>query len=289
MMTEMRRCLLLLIGIASWPQFPDPAPFFPWDTQAPGQAGGAALLEAVCPGAVTAGSEIGCRTGCPDYTAFGNPKQTGMAWTLAGVTRGHFLAPASEDAALSMKGCEPHTENFGGTVLLTRRSGKWSMVWYKAGVETSTCHKTPLPDRRQILVCIALVGGQGIESAELYTEDLLHPADDANAAPEERFFETYDNTGTCGRNFEDDRKPQPLIRSQIVRVDFSAASGKPALTVIAIHGKRSMTPREVQACELAPESVLPSTRTYRIRFRFDGRHYQLAPASAAAARLFEWP
>ena len=41
------------------------------------------------------------------------------------------------------------------------------MLWYKAGVETTQCHKVKLLDQREILVCLGTEGGQGIVSTEL--------------------------------------------------------------------------------------------------------------------------
>src|SRR5580692_3692921 len=87
----------------------------------------AELLQAVCPGAVETGKEIRCDTACSDGTSFGGDR---LPWSLGVITLGHFLAPTSEDAVLWMRGCEPHMLNFGGTILLTRKSQKWSMLWY---------------------------------------------------------------------------------------------------------------------------------------------------------------
>lgn len=88
-----------------------PEPIFPSDSQPALQAGGGELLEAVCPGNVGIGEDIKCSNGCPDYTGFGRFGDR-FEWTLRAVTRGHFLSPTSEDAALWMLGCEPHSENF---------------------------------------------------------------------------------------------------------------------------------------------------------------------------------
>ena len=123
------------------------AQVFPSDGRPPAQAGGAEMLEAVCPGQVTTTPAIGCQTGCPEFTTFFDGHGD---WSLKVITRGHFLSQASQDAALSTLGCEPHSENSGGTVLLTRRAGQWVMLWYKAGVDTSQCHKIPLRDARDI-------------------------------------------------------------------------------------------------------------------------------------------
>jgi hypothetical protein len=52
--------------------------------------------------------------------------------------------PWREYAVLWMDGCEPHSENWGGTILMTRHSSRWIMLWYKAGVVIERCRKVPL-------------------------------------------------------------------------------------------------------------------------------------------------
>ena len=96
-----------------------PAQSFPSDGKSPAEANGAELLQAVRPGKVKVGKEITCDVDCPSYTEF---RGFGLFdWALARVTRGHFLSPTSEDAVLSIVGCESHPNNLGGTILLTRR------------------------------------------------------------------------------------------------------------------------------------------------------------------------
>ena len=84
-----------------------------------------------------------------------------MDWSLDRITRGHFLSPTSSDAVVFTQGCEPHALNFGGSIVLTRGSDRWEKSWYKAGVETSNCHKVQLTGGREILVCMGDYGGQG--------------------------------------------------------------------------------------------------------------------------------
>ncbi len=139
--------LTFFAGAQSQPVFPD-------ETQNPKQAGGAELLEAVCPGHVVAGKELECQASCPKESGF-----PGQDWTLQRVLRGHFRSPASEDAVLAISGCESHADNFGGTVLLTRDSGRWRMLWYKAGVPSAECHRVKLQSGRDILICL---GGYGM-------------------------------------------------------------------------------------------------------------------------------
>ena len=283
----MRVLLILTCAAICRAQAPSvPKPVFPDDSQDPKQAGGAEMLESVCPGYVVVGKEIRCNIPCPKDTGFENEV---FEWDLARVTRGHFLSPESDDAVLAMLGCEPHSENFGGTILLTKRSQRWTMLWYKAGVPTESCHEARLPNEREILVCIGGYGGQGSVSTVLYVEDLLSPSATLMAGHAGAFFEVLDTVATCGWNLEDESKPFPLTRNYIERVDFRTRpdGSIQGLTVFARRGERSMTEAEVEAC--SDEQSLnkphkginfsPPTKPYRVDFTFDGRTFRRVTAT----------
>lgn len=279
------RCgsLVLLAGLVSPAQVPL---IFPSDTESPSQADGAKLLEAACPKHTVSGEVIECKTGCPDFTDFGQFGDR-FEWKLVGVTRGHFLSPSSEDAALWMEGCEPHSENFGGTVLVTKRAGRWSMVWYKPGVETSQCHKVRLPAGREILVCIGETGAQGNITRELYVEDLLHPSA-ALMAGEISFFSAFDNTLTCGWTDQDEHEPYAVVHTQVDKVEFVSRDGGsvPVVAVTASFGERTPTPADVKACMANKGKVLPAMKSHRIEFVFNGHDYAPTPSNASSARIF---
>jgi hypothetical protein len=247
-------------------------PVFPSDAEDPMQAGGAELLETVCPGRVASGTETKCRGACPKFTSFAGDN---LGWSLSRLTHGHFRSPTSEDAALWMEGCEPHSENFGGTILMTRRSGRWIMLWYKAGVVTERCHKVPLVSGREVLVCIGTYGAQGANTTELYIEDLLRPTlvmmAEGERAP---IFYVVDDTLTCGEKpggFAPP-EPRPVTPAIIERVEFAPG----AMSVVARAGRRQMKPEDVKACIESKQNgdvsrFFPATRQYRIDFNFDGR------------------
>jgi hypothetical protein len=280
-----RSLLILFLAAAACAQ--PPRTIFPSDSKDPKQSGGAALLEAVCPGRVVVDKEIGCRGACPDFTGF--PEEI-LGWRLVAVTRGHFLSAQSDDAVLSMLGCEAHSENWGGTILLTRNSRTWKMLWYKAGVATSQCHKVKLRDGREILVCLGGYGGQGNIWTVLYAEDLLSPTTNLMTGEDKNghFFELFDNTGTCGENPEDDSKPESLQYGFVERVEFkNSGVSVPAISVTAQSGERPMTPRDVDACidEQNPNkahkglSFLPPTKREQTDFVFERGTYHRSPAA----------
>jgi hypothetical protein len=248
------------------------------------------LLRAVCPGAVEIGKAVGCDTPCPDYTDFHGDR---LPWTLEAVTPGHFLSSTSEDAVLSMTGCESRASNFGGTILLTRGSRKWSMLWYRSAVQTAQCRKVLRRDRREILVCIGTDGAQGNNSTELYVEDLLNPKATlrASAGNDGTFFVAFDDTTTCGwQQGADALDTSPVIRTHIDKVEFSTRiepdASAPSISVVASFGKKQMTPEDVKACMDKQEGVLPSMKSYQMDFLYDGRDYRPTPSSADTVQVF---
>jgi hypothetical protein len=279
-----RQVLLVLTVVGVCAQTPT---IFPSDSKDPKLAGGAVLLQAVCPDAVSEGKEIGCAVKCPEFTGFpGEP----FSWSVWSVNFGHFLSPTSEDAALAMLGCEPHSRNAGGTILLTKRSGDWQMLWYKAGVDTAMCHKVSLPDRREILVCFGSGGEQGYMTTSVSVEDLLSPrlalmADENNNAS---FFSAPDDTGTCGWPDDvDERGGKTITSRQVERVEFSLdEKHTPLISITAATGKKRMTRADVDACvHLRTKPVVPG-RKYRMVFKFNGNTFEPTPASLAAVKLF---
>jgi hypothetical protein len=94
-----------------------------------------------------------------------------------GVIYGHFLAPESNDAAVSGWSAECHPGRWGGTLLLTNRGGVWIPVWYRSRMIIDVCEKIALPDRREILLCEDEDGGMGHAFHDLYSVDFAHPTD----------------------------------------------------------------------------------------------------------------
>jgi hypothetical protein len=281
---------LLLSGLAAAQESVRSNRIFPSDSQTPHLAGGPELLEAVCPGRVEAGKQIGCRTACPDFTTFPAGR---LQWSLVRVTHGHFLSPSSDDAVLAMGGCEPHSLNFGGSILLTRRSQKWRMLWYKAGVPTDECRKVALPDGREILVCLGGYGAQGYRWTALYVEDLRAPRRALMAGEEEHFFQVFDDTANCGMHIDSSATPL-LTHTHIDKVVFSVIRGRSTISVTASLGRRRMTQADAQACVAEQNRTqqnqvlrfLPRTRTYSMAFEFDRGTYKWTASSASLVKLF---
>ncbi len=94
-----------------------------------------------------------------------------------GVIFGHFLGTNSDDAAISGWSAETHPARWGGTLLLSRRDGRWIPVWYRSALIVDSCEKIALPHGREILLCEDEDSGMGHALHYLYTVDFEHPSD----------------------------------------------------------------------------------------------------------------
>jgi hypothetical protein len=189
------------------------------------------------------------------------------------------------------------------------------VVWYRGGLITSRCHKTPLRDGRDILVCIDEFDYHGVKPITLYTEDLRNPfANGDRLTPDlsdtlklsAPFFCLVDNRRCCSPTWESD-VGDPLTWGEIERVEFgtSTAGGPPPISVTATFGQGVWTAeareafrggrdipiprqRDHDAFEklLPPLNLLPPLKRYHIDFIWDGHYYKPAPSSIATAKIF---
>ncbi len=192
-----------------------------------------------------------------------------VLWEADGVIFGHFLSPTSEDAAVNCFACDGHAELNGGTLLLTRKSGQWAPVWYKAGVITRHCRRISLATGRQILLCEETDGGMGHSLHGLYTVDFTNPKFAWDRAL--LIADSYSDTMLGG-----------VQTQSIERVAFEdAGPGEVRVRVYARHG-RAKLPNADEAERLP----IPKVSSYEIDFRLVGETFTLAPETATAASLF---
>ena len=150
------------------------------------------------------------------------------------------------------------------------------MLWYKGGVETRHCHKVPLRDGRDILVCVNGWEHMGQQWVGLYFIDLL------DAEKPGGFFTAWSNL------FVPCDDPS-LYLSTIDKVEFLAKkiNDLPVTSVTASLGEKQRSHEDIEACKRDPDSMaLPPSKTYRMEFVFNGHGYEPTPSSAAIVRLF---
>jgi hypothetical protein len=103
-------------------------------------------------------------------------------------------------------------------------------------------------------------------------------------------FEADDSGGTCGTDHEGNFLG-PVNHSFIKTVRFRNVDGSGPLEmwVTVALGKDAMTKAESEAC-MKHETIVPiPKKDYELQFLFDGRRFNVAPASRTTQKLFPLP
>lgn len=190
-------------------------------------------------------------------------------WEADGVIFGNFLSPTSEDAAVNCYACDGHAQLYGGTLLLTRKSGEWAPVWYKAGVITRQCRRITLATGRQILLCEETDGGMGHSLHGLYTVDFNNPKFAWRSVV--LMADSYSDAMLGG-----------VQRQSIGRVVIEEGGpGKTLVRIYVRHGRIHLRPE--QDTERLP---IPKVSNYEIDFRLVGDAFTVTAETASAGSLF---
>ena len=103
----------------------------------------------------------------------GDPGATaGATLSLDSISYGSFSKAGAEEAYLSYgSSIEPHANNFGGGVLLTRAGSDWRLVdWYPGG-QMDDCLALPGEGKTKML-CLAGYTGQGEDDSSIWLREL---------------------------------------------------------------------------------------------------------------------
>ena len=140
------------------------------------RADAATLLAGFCTNGVKTADHIGlsCFIGQLGSTF---PDIVDATFHPEAVVYGHFLSPDTEDAAVSGWSAETHPYLWSGTLLLTKRDGRWRPLWYRSAVVTHSCRKVATPSGREILLCEAEDAGMGHVLHYIFSVDLTAPVD----------------------------------------------------------------------------------------------------------------
>lgn len=105
----------------------------------------------------------------------------GLGISLQNVILGHLTSAEADEAYVTYAGSfEPHANNYGGGILLTKEAGKWTLkAWYPGG-QASTCVLLT-PTGRAHFVCMNGWEGQGEVDTSLTLTTLPPPSGDRPA------------------------------------------------------------------------------------------------------------
>jgi hypothetical protein len=250
------------------------------------------LLRGVCPLAIRTTRkhpEVGCSE-C--YSAGHNRRTDGRValnpdpfYGVDAVMHGAFSAAGAGEVAVSLEGCEPHVENWGGLLILRLQEGKTQVAHYFSGVHPHICKTYRKKDGHDLLVCLRTDGHQGSYYDFLSSFDPARAsADDEVEAAWDQLLEALDVTGGACWNVNEPNA-EPVKRSKIKDFTFRDLNRDGAfdLVVEVNHFREQSRAAMVAYCRAAqkadeeetPMPALPMRLIRRevVEFLFDGERF----------------
>jgi hypothetical protein len=211
------------------------------------------------------------------------------------IVSGAFTSRGAEQRALPMIGCEPHSENYGGMVLLERGEHGFVLHRYVSGLSADQCLAVRRSDGRDLLVCSRSDVHQGTAEQQLFVWDFA--ASDAQLIETAAILSVRDDEiSGCWSE-----RGSAVSSTAMMEPHLSRRAGHVELTVELDVREGKVTAAYLARCQellQGPEGVLPNPKrrprmllaghhTQRLVFRFDGA--QFVAVLAPAARHSEKP
>ena len=93
--------------------------------------------------------ETAC-SGCPSYTTMSELVEP---FTFSHGIDGSFSKPDTHQKLMDTFGCEPHSNSFGGALLLESNNGQWQRLYYQSGIRLNDCLSYRTENLTELLVC----------------------------------------------------------------------------------------------------------------------------------------
>jgi hypothetical protein len=133
------------------------------------------FLSAICRGGVPTKHAFHCKAlnfYPTDGAAFNAKSGSGAGEiSLDAIAYGHFTAPNAQEAYVTYSGLEPHSDGFGGGILLRGADSGWKVVRWFPGGQMDQCVALPDPGPQRML-CLSGYTGQGEADSSVWLIDL---------------------------------------------------------------------------------------------------------------------
>lgn len=226
------------------------------------------MLAAICGASNISPSSDGvmvesCQT-CPSFTSnSGNP-----GGTIEQIIYGSFTAPGLDEALVDLGDCEPHVNNWGGSILLRRSDQEWSMVQYEPGLRSLSC-LTFSQDGLDSVVCEHSYINQG------YLVNWLNQLEfEPDRIGRTELINVTSNTGSC--------RP-PFYSVEIVETQSQDVNNDGLSDLVAVLTEARETSPENESQQIRCEPNLPAPTIHELTFLFDGRSF--TPTSETRAKI----
>ena len=238
-----------------------------------------AFLSDICPVALHYDSELGsgvvagCRT-CPPFEGPGAAPDGKIAvdgedfFQLELLVSGHFTRAQADQRLAVFNGCEPHSDNWGGSVLAESSAGHFKSLSYASGIRPQRCKPYRRSDGRDLALC------EFTDAHQALGTDSLASLDFSAAPPKMQELLSLASYDGCSAEAGATRAIDESIS------DFEFGTQAVKSSILTVHVERithALNAEYAKYCERRAESETPiepppAKREHLLhRFRYDGR------------------
>jgi hypothetical protein len=218
---------------------------------------------------------VGCRS-CPPFEGPAAVSDGRIAvdgkdfFELELYISGHFTAADADQRLAVFKGCEPHSSNWGGTLIAERKGDKFRSLRYLSGLRPQACQAYRRPDGRDLAVCEFSDAHQSIST------DTLSVLDFAVDPPKEQTLLSFTNQDLCHTD-PGTRTTEELIES--FELNQNPAAKNNGLIVRTTRTPRTLDDPYRRYCQenvsgaAALERPFSKPQVTTRQYRFDGESF----------------
>ena len=236
----------------------------------------AELLAVICAGSRIKTENSSCSP-CPEKVGDGNTD----AMKLETVLYGHFLNAKETNAIIDVSGCEPHANNYGGTLVLRWKGlTRWQFVRYEAGARSNDCLKYAArvgrDQGRDLRVCRQYYSQMG------FTVETFGLFDDTLEPPQQ----TYSNRDLVTMTSNSGQCSDPKLNEfEVLGVERRNLNRDGRLDLRLRVSERHAQLSKGAECNETP--VWGAVKTLTLEFLFDGATFKATPATKPIVKYLE--
>jgi hypothetical protein len=228
----------------------------------------------------------------PNGTVAMNPE---TFYALRTFVPGSFTRPGATQIAATLDGCEPHSSNYGGTLVAEKRGGSWARIRYDSGVHPDSCLPYRRGDGRDVLVCRWGDGHQSYWHDRIFSYDFTLGTEDEVAKNFEEIVSMDDDSipGCMGVPRGDDVRAGQVDRFDLrdedgdsapeLVVEVSQIRGKPNKAYQALCKKMSEA-LDTNGPEVDVKTALGKRQKFRLVYAYDGTKFVPSKATEKILR-----
>ena len=183
---------------------------------------------------------------------------------------GHFTGANADQRLAVFRGCEPHSSNWGGTLIAERQGDKFRSLRYLSGLRPQACQAYRRPDGRDLAVCEFSDAQQSIST------DTLSVLDFAVDPPKTQTLLAFTNQEPC-LTAPGTRTTEEVIES--FELNQNPAAKNNGLIVRTTRTARNMDEQYQRYCRENEAGAPPAERPFSKpqvttrQYRFDGESF----------------